>query len=78
MHYDGTLRGFFSNPIMKDKLTGKSIEVNKELSPMDIEKLNKLYPCKSTTPACGKFLCDLKSNFNFFQLRLSLKSGNAR
>ena len=58
MHYDGTLRGFFSNPIMKDKLTGKSIGVNKELSPMDIEKLNKLYPCKSTTPACGKFLCD--------------------
>ena len=56
MHYDGTLGGFssVSNPIMKDKLTGKSVEVNNELSPIDIEKLNKLYPCISTNPACGK------------------------
>ena len=56
MHYDGTIGGYFpNNPIMTDKLTGKSIEVNKELSPMDIEKLNKLYPCNATNPACGKF-----------------------
>ena len=52
MHYDGTLRGFFSKPIMTDRKTGKSIGVNKELSQLDIEKLNKMYPCKSP---CGKF-----------------------
>ena len=48
MHYDGTLRGFFLHPIMVDKLTGKSIEVNRKMSPIDIEKLNKMYPCKQT------------------------------
>ena len=52
MHYDGTLRGFFSEPIMTDRKTGKSIGVNKELSQLDIQKLNKMYPCK---PSCGKF-----------------------
>ena len=45
MHYDGTLRGFLSTPIMTDKITGRSIGVNREMSPMDIEKLNKMYPC---------------------------------
>ena len=55
MHYDGTLRGFFSNPIMTDKITGKSIGINRELSQLDIQKLNKMYPCYRTDPACGKF-----------------------
>ena len=55
MHYDGTLRGFFRNPIMKDKMTGQSIGINKEMSQLDIQKLNKMYPCKPITPACGEF-----------------------
>ena len=55
MHYDGTLRGFFSNPIMTDKITGKSIGINRELSQLDIQKLNKMYPCKPIGPICGKF-----------------------
>ena len=55
MHYDGTLSGFFENPIMKERITGKGIEVNRELSQIDIEKLNKMYPCKQTASACGKF-----------------------
>ena len=54
MHYDGTLRGHFSKPIMTDK-NGKSIEINREMSPLDIQKLNKMYPCKSINPVCGKF-----------------------
>ena len=58
MHYDGTLRGRFStnNPVMKDKLTGKPIGINKELSQLDIQKLNKMYPCNFMSAACGKFL----------------------
>ena len=55
MHYDGTLRGHFANPILTDKITGKGIEVNKKLSPLDIKKLNKMYPCKETGSVCGKF-----------------------
>ena len=56
MHYDGTLNGWFpeNNPVMKG-LDGSKIEVNKELSPLDIEKLNKMYPCQQTSPACGKY-----------------------
>ena len=55
MHYDGKLRGYFSNPIMVDKITGKGIELNKEMSPIDIKKLNEMYPCKTTGPCPGKF-----------------------
>ena len=55
LHYDGTLRGHFTKPIMTDKLTGKGIAINREMSPLDIQKLNKLYPCKSMDPICGKF-----------------------
>ena len=55
MHYDGTLRGNFPNPIIVDKLTGKTIEVNRKMSPLDIEKLNEMYPCKQTGPALGNF-----------------------
>lgn len=50
MHFDGTLRGLFSNPVMTDKLTGEGIGLNKEMSPLDIQKLNEMYPCKY----CGK------------------------
>ena len=52
MHYDGTLRGHFSKPIMTVK-NGKSIEVNREMSPLDIQKLNEMYPCKPTHVVCG-------------------------
>ena len=55
MHYDGTLRGHFSNPIMTDKETGKGIPINRKMSLLDIQKLNKMYPCQSTTPVCGEF-----------------------
>ena len=54
MHYDGYLMGFVQNPIMTDRLTGKVIEVNTEMSPIDIEKLNKMYQCKPTSLTCGK------------------------
>ena len=54
MHYDGTLRGYFSrNPIMKDKKTGLSIGLNTEMSPLDIQKLNQMYPCGQKDPICG-------------------------
>ena len=53
MHYDGTLRGYFRNPIMVDK-TGNSIGVNRKMSPLDIQKLNEMYPCKQTGPVLGK------------------------
>ena len=45
MHYDGTLRGLFQEPIMTDKKTGKGIAINKEMSPSDIKRLNLMYPC---------------------------------
>ena len=54
MHYDGTLRGHFSTPVMTNKITGESIAVNRKMSPLDIQKLNKIYPCKSE-PVGGKF-----------------------
>ena len=58
MHYDGTLRGMVSTnqPIMKDKKTGESIPVNRKMSFLDIEKLNKMYPCKSKKSDFGKFM----------------------
>ena len=57
MHYDGTLRGNFHSktPIMVDLNTGKSIELNKKMSPIDIQKLNEMYPCKQTGPVIGEF-----------------------
>ena len=54
MHYDGTLRGRFPNPIMTDKRTGKGIKVNRKMSPLDIAKLNMMYPCASSVFGCGK------------------------
>ena len=65
MHYDGKLRGHFQTPIMTDKRTGKSIEVNREMSPMDIQKLNKMYPCEQADPSCGKFLVKTFYILNF-------------
>ena len=56
MHYDGTLRGHFAYPIMTDKRTGKGIEINRKMSSLDIQKLNKMYPCQPTNPVCGNFL----------------------
>ena len=56
MHYDGFLGGRIQHPIIIDKLTGKGIQVNKEMSSLDIEKLNQMYPCNKTDPGCGKFL----------------------
>ena len=54
MHYDGTLFGLFSKPVMKDKLTGKVIRPNKKMSRLDIKKLNEMYPCRSIPTTCGK------------------------
>ena len=36
---------------MTDKITGNGIEINREMSPLDIKKLNQMYPCK---PAYGQ------------------------
>ena len=69
MHYDGTLRGYFRNPIMVDKLTGNSIGVNRKMSPLDIQKLNEMYPCKQTSPALSKFW------FNSFRVSTSGRPG---
>ena len=56
MHYDGTWNGYFQeNPIMKDKKTGETIGINRELSQLDIKKLKKMYSCKAIAPACGEF-----------------------
>ena len=55
MHYDGTLRNRFRDPIIVDKLTGKGIEINRKMSALDIQKLNEMYPCKPTGPICGTF-----------------------
>ena len=55
MHYDGLLGGNFAIPIMTDRVTGKGIGVNRQMSPIDIKKLNEMYPCKSTGPTIGKF-----------------------
>ena len=41
---------------MKDKISGKSIGINREMSQLDIQKLNKMYPCKPAALACGEFL----------------------
>ena len=78
MHYDGKLRGHFQTPIMTNKRTGNSIGVNREMSSMDIQKLNKMYPCKQADPPCGRFL-----HFVFYLLidqfkKFSINSGNAR
>ena len=56
MHYDGSVGGTSTIiPIMKDKETGKSIKINRKMSPLDIEKLNQMYPCaKPTSPSFGK------------------------
>ena len=50
MHYDGTLRGRFSYPIMTDKTTGKGIEINRKMSLLDIKKLNKTVPMSINRP----------------------------
>ena len=56
MHYDGTLGGRFRrNPIIVDKFSGRAIEVNKKMSHLDIQKLNKMYPCKPKDPVLGTF-----------------------
>ena len=55
MHYDGTLRGRFpeNDPVMIG-IGGEKITLNTEMSPLDIKKLNKMYPCQPIGPACGK------------------------
>ena len=59
MHYDGTLRGRFQDPIIVEKITGKAIEVNREMSPLDIQKLNALYPCKPSDPIRSVNTCSI-------------------
>ena len=62
MHYDGTLRGHFSYPIMKDKKTNKGIKVNRQMSTLDIQKLNEMYPCNPGS-SCGKLFNFSSTNF---------------
>ena len=56
MQFDGTLRGRFDIPVMTDKITGKSIAVNRELSALDIVRLNKMYPCESNYSSTQSWL----------------------
>ena len=53
MHYDGKFRNIFKYPIIVDKLTGDGIGVNKEMSQLDIQKINEMYPCKPSDPLLG-------------------------
>ena len=54
MHYDGSLAGWFPNtPILVDKTTGKGVTLNTEMSPIDIKKLNEMYPCQSNCQTNG-------------------------
>ena len=48
-HYDSTVNGLFPDSIMKKK-DGSIIEVNKKMSDIDIQTLNKMYPCQQS---CG-------------------------
>ena len=51
MHYDGLLRGNVPTPIITNLTTGQIIGVNREMSLLDIQKLNEMYPCiKPTVP----------------------------
>ena len=50
MHYDSLLGGVLSHPIMKT-ITGESIGINKEMSQLDIQKLNRMYSCKHAASA---------------------------
>ena len=68
MHYDGFLRGRIEHPIIIDKQTGNGIEVNKNMSSLDIKKLNQMYPCNTTDPVCGKFLYEFRVNQSDFFL----------
>jgi len=65
MHYDGLLGGVLpeSDPIMKN-ITGGSIGINKKMSQLDIQKLNKMYPCKQISSACGKFFCTISESLS--------------
>ena len=80
MHYDGFLGGRIQRPIIIDKLTGKGIEVNRNMSALDIEKLNEMYPCNRTNSVCGKFLYEFRVNQSAlcYKLRSSFNSSNAR
>ena len=60
MQFDGTLRGRFDIPVMTDKITGKSIAVNRELSALDIVRLNKMYPCESNYSSTKPWLGSIK------------------
>ena len=46
-HYDSTVNGLFPDSIMKKK-DGSIIEVNKKMSDIDIQTLNKMYPCQQS------------------------------
>ena len=55
---------------MKDKITGLSIGINRQMSKLDIEKLNEMYPCKQLGPVCGEFytLCQSLLTLDFFAI----------
>ena len=47
-------RGALSSPILFNKVSGAKIDVNKELSPLDIKSLRLLYPCDNKNYTCGQ------------------------
>ena len=56
---------------MVDK-SGNSIGVNRKMSPLDIQKLNEMYPCKQISPALGKF--SFTEQWRFWDGLIQLKS----
>ena len=48
MHYGSSIQGVYPNDDVMKKKDGTSIEPNKILSPLDIQTLNKMYPCDQT------------------------------
>ena len=44
MQYDSRLNGYFNDPVLKKK-DGSLIPPNKKMSRLDIQTLNKMYPC---------------------------------
>ena len=72
MHYDGTLNGNFPNPVMIVKKTGKGVGLNTEMSPIDIETLNKMYPCDNDKCDQNGMLTSVNSSTIFVPLSVKM------
>ena len=59
MHYDSTLNGIYKHdPVMKKK-DGSLIPINKEMSVLDIQTLNQMYPCYQGCDQCDPCVSDV-------------------